>query len=139
MSFLIFIPRTSQVGYRWSTLVNALYLTFSKILFTFGVALVILPTLLGLQSWVRTILDNKFTNFISKISFMMYLSHLLIIMSYTSSRKVETYYSAINLFTLFVAHACEAVLLSLLLVFLVEVPAYKLQKKIMAALAKSKK
>ena len=88
MAFLVYIPRTSQVGLLWPNLANALYLTYSKFIFTFGVALTILPTLLGLTAWIRLVLDNKFTNFLSKISFMMYLTHLLIVMQYTGSRKV---------------------------------------------------
>lgn len=87
-TFVIVIPRTSQLGHLWSDLPNALYLTYSKIVFTFGVSLIILPTLLGFPGWISLILDNSFTNFISKISFMMYLTHLFVVMQHASSYKV---------------------------------------------------
>lgn len=90
MLFLILIPRTSQVGYRWSTLINSLYLTFAKLLFVFGVSVLILPALLtnNANCILHMILDNKLTNFISKISFMVYLIHLNVIMQFTFNIKV---------------------------------------------------
>ena len=129
-SFVIFIPRTSQLGHRWSTLENALYLTYSKFLFTFGISLIILPTLLGINCRLRLFLDNKFTNCISKLSFMMYLIHLLVVMQHAYSLKTESYYSATNLFVLFVSHAVIATACSCILVLIVEVPMYKVQKDI---------
>lgn len=129
MAFIIFIPRTSQIGYRWNTLINAIYLTFSKPLYVLGLSLVIAPTLLGFKnSYVKIILDNKFTNSISKITFMMYLIHLMIIMQYIYSSKVEVYYSIIPLFGLFIAHSAISAIVALFLVCTIEIPFYKLQK-----------
>ena len=68
----------------------------------------------------------------------MYLTHLLIVMQYTGSRKVETYYCIVPLFVLFVGHSCMSAAMSFILVLLVEVPMYKVQKKLIFALTNKK-
>ena len=96
--FLIFIPRTSQLGLFWSNFVNALYLTYSKSLYVIGITFLILPSLLGCSSVVGSILDTSASNFISKVSFLTYLIHINVIWQWTNSRSVEFYYSLIPLF-----------------------------------------
>ena len=84
---IIFIPRTSQIGYRWSNLTNSFYLTLSKPLFCMGLSLIIIFPLLGYKSILSPILDNKFTSVLAKISFVVYLIHLLVVMQYTFNIK----------------------------------------------------
>lgn len=119
MIFVITIPRTSQVGYLWGRLENSLYLTFSKILFMIGLSLLIFPSLLGFNSIINAILNNKFTHIVSKISFMVYLTHLFVILQYSFNKKTESYYSIVPLFNLFIAHATLALIIATYLVFIV--------------------
>ena len=86
--FIVFIPRTSQLGLYWPNFVNAVYLTYSKSLFVFGITLLILPSLLGSSSIVGFVLDTPVTNFISKVSFFTYLIHINVISQWTNSRTV---------------------------------------------------
>lgn len=138
--FVILIPRTSQIGYRWNNIVNSLYLTFSKITFIFGISLLTLPSLLTYKpSIVLFIMDNKFTNFISKISFMVYLIHLFVIMQSAYTKKVQFYYAIIPLFALFISHAIIACFIAFWLVICVQVPSYQLQKMLMKNIEKVNK
>ena len=59
---------------------------------------------------------------------MMYLIHLIIIMQFIYSAKVEVYYSIVPLFTLFIAHATISAVFAIYLVCTIEVPFYKLQQ-----------
>lgn len=77
LCFVILVPRTAQGDdHHWSQLAHSLYLTYAKIFYVFGVALIVLPSLLGINTFVRFILDTKAFNFIAKISFWTYLVHL---------------------------------------------------------------
>ena len=129
--FLIFIPRTSQLGHYWSKLVNSLYLTYGKSLFVIGITFLILPSLFGCQSIIKLGLDNKITNFISKVSFFTYLIHLNVVMQWANSRTVEFYYSLIPLFGQFVSHSLISLGIATWLTLIIEVPFSKIQKTIM--------
>lgn len=75
----IMLPHNLQVGNVWPEWAHGVYLSFEKITFTFGIYLLILPTLLEVPNMAFFLLDTKFFNFISKISFWVYLIHFMIV------------------------------------------------------------
>lgn len=82
------IVRTAQGDdHHWPQLAHSLYLTYGKLFYVLGVAMIILPSLLGANTFVRFILDTKIFNFIAKISFWTYLVHLTIMDQWIYSLK----------------------------------------------------
>lgn len=76
----IIIPHTLQVGNVWPYWGHALYLSLEKITFTFGVYLLIIPTLMEIPNISFFLLDTKFFNFSGKISFWIYLFHFMVVL-----------------------------------------------------------
>jgi peptidoglycan/LPS O-acetylase OafA/YrhL len=94
MCFIVFIPRTIQIGMEWSLTLHSLYLTFSYFIFVFGLSLTILPTILGCKALlVNLLMDTEIFNFITKISFATYLIHQLLIKIWYAGQSYNTYYS----------------------------------------------
>jgi hypothetical protein len=56
MIFIIFIPRTIQVGIQWPQALHSLYLAFSYFIFVFGAFLTILPSMLSCKHSIMTFL-----------------------------------------------------------------------------------
>lgn len=65
-----------------------------------GLALLILPSLLGIRGIIVFILDTKAFNFIAKISFWTYLIHITIMNTWITSIKIDFYYAYVPLFGL---------------------------------------
>jgi peptidoglycan/LPS O-acetylase OafA/YrhL len=80
----IIIPHDLQLGNTWPEAAHAIYLSIEKISFTFGVYLLIIPSLLEIPNMTFFLMDTKFFNFTGKISFWVYLIHFMIVekMSY---------------------------------------------------------
>lgn len=101
MLFIILIPRTAQGDdHYWPQLVHSFFLTYSKLAFVLGLALLILPSLLGIKGIVSFMLDTKAFNFIAKISFWTYLIHLTVMNAWITSIKIDFYYAYVPLFGL---------------------------------------
>ena len=95
------IPRTAQgQNHHWPQFVHSIFLTYSKLLFVFGLAMMILPSLLGINTLLNFSLDTKAFNFIAKISFWTYLIHLTIMNIWITSIKIDFYYAYVPLFGL---------------------------------------
>jgi hypothetical protein len=78
--FIVFIPRTLQVGHKWPQVVHSFYLTFTKLFFVIGVSMLVTPALLGIKNdLVYFLMDTKLFNFTAKISFWTYLIHYMVI------------------------------------------------------------
>lgn len=134
MAFLVFIPRTLQEGGEWPQIWHSLYFCLSKPLFILGMVFVILPPLLGIKSFFRTILDTRLFNFIAKISFCTYLVHLMVIYQFYTSRAYDFYYSIIDGFTIYVGCLVLSCLVGFILTVLLELPCAYYQKELMKAL-----
>ena len=118
--FICFIPRTAQGADRyWPQLAHSLYLTYAKTLFVFGLSLIILPSLLGINSFIKSIMDTIFFNFIAKVSFCTYLIHLIIITHWLSTRGIDSYFSFLNEYCLFASHSVLSLLFGFFLSVLV--------------------
>ena len=92
MTATIVVIRDLQVGHTWPEWAHAFYLSFEKITYTFGVYLLILPTILEVPNMAFFLLDTKFFNTISKISFWVYLVHFMVVMWVTFEEKVDFYF-----------------------------------------------
>lgn len=94
MLLTICLPHNLQVGNTWPEWAHGVYLSFEKLSFTFGIYLLIIPTLLDIPNLAFFLLDTKFFNFISKISFWVYLIHFMIVEEFCYDQKVDFYYTA---------------------------------------------
>lgn len=135
--FFILIARTAQGQNYWSQFSHSLYLTYPKTLFVVGVSFIILPSMLGINSIVKFLLDTKFFNFMAKISFWTYLIHLIVMNVWITSMNTNFYLSSISMYCLFASHSVVSMLLAFLLTVGVEIPCMKIQKKLMSSLLSS--
>lgn len=132
MLFVMFTPRMQQLNQNaWPQLIHSLYLSLGKIIFVMGLSMLILPSLLGVKSWVIFCMDTKFFNFIAKISFCTYLLHLLVIQWLINGRSVDYYYTTMSMHVIFVFICLISLILGFILVLMVEVPFAKLTKILM--------
>ena len=132
MTFVVLIPRTAQGDdHFWPQLAHSFFLTYSKFIFIFGLSLTVLPSLLGIHTLARFMLDTKAFNFIAKISFWTYLIHLNVINIGVTSIKIDFYYAYVPLFSQFVCSSILSMALGLIFCLICEVPFAGLQKMFM--------
>jgi hypothetical protein len=105
MAFVLLIPRDLQNGNHWPQTVHSIYLSFSKIFFTFGIYLLVLPSLLGVKNMTFFLMDTRFFNFISKISFWTYLIHYMVVEKICFEQKIDFYYSPLTILPLYITIA----------------------------------
>ena len=122
----VVIPHNMQLGNTWPYWAHGLYLSGEKISFTFGVYLLILPTLLEIPTISFFLLDTKFFNFTGKISFWVYLMHLMVVERVCFGQKVDFYYTAEDVIPLYGGIAVISMCLGFIGTMLVEVPFSKL-------------
>jgi peptidoglycan/LPS O-acetylase OafA/YrhL len=97
LSFVTFFPRMLQLGYDWPQWFHSMCINFGRILYPFSITLILLPTILGIKnSFFTTILDTKFFNFVSRISYGIFLIHGMVIFHINWSNKQDTYLSINN-------------------------------------------
>jgi hypothetical protein len=126
MVFIVFIPRTLQVGNKWPQALHSFYLSTGKVFFVFGMFLTVLPSLLDLKNFTFFIMDTQFFNFISKVSFWTYLIHYMVVLQITYRQKLDYYYSVENIIPIYIPTALISVFLGFLGTLLVEVPFAKM-------------
>lgn len=131
--FICFIPRTNQGNMYWPQIIHSIYLTFGKILFVFGLSLLIIPSIIlptnsKSKLLVRFILDTKLFSYIAKVSYCTYLIHLTLLLLYYGSFKFDFYYAMGPTFTIFVSFSVLSLFCGLILFLLVEQPFSHLQR-----------
>lgn len=137
MSLVAFIPRDLQVGHEWPQIAHSFYWGFSKPIFLLGMAMTILPTMLGhTHSFFNTLLTSKSFHFIARISFCTYLVHLMVLYNYFLSRNYDIYYGIVDQFITYLGMLSVSLGLGFLLTVFVELPFAKLQKELMNKLKK---
>ena len=99
-----------------------------------GLSLLILPSLLGIDSIVRFVLDTKLFNFIAKASYCTYLIHLVVLTFIMTIRKIDFYYDLTSVFGYYTFYAVVSIFLGFILTILVEIPFAKLQKMLLTYL-----
>lgn len=125
--FIVFIPRTLQVGHTWPQTVHSLYLTLTKLFFVIGVSMLVTPSLLGIKNdLVFFLMDTKMFNFIAKISFWTYLIHYMVVEHAVYVQKLDFYYDVEDVMTLYIPIAIISMFFGLCGTLLVEVPFAKL-------------
>ena len=83
-------------------------------------------------------LDNKFFNFLSKISFCVYLLHFMVVEYVHYGEKTDFYYSSANIFPLYLGIVCLSLFFGFLATIFIEVPFSKLEKMLFSVLMKKK-
>lgn len=136
-AFITFIPRTAQNDHYWPQLAHSLYLTYGKTLFVVGISLIILPSLLGVDSFVRLLMDTKLFNFVGKVSYCTYLVHFFFILIWFLGQISTFYFEPIHIYSQFAAVSFISIFSGFMLAILVEIPFAKFQKKLIGVLLKS--
>jgi peptidoglycan/LPS O-acetylase OafA/YrhL len=137
-TFICFIPRTGQNEHNWPQLAHSLYLTYGKTGFVVAVSLIVLPSLLGMNSFVRFILDTKLFNFIGKVSYCTYLVHLIFITYWMYAQFTNFYFGPIATYVIFLTTSIASIFFGFILSILVEIPFAKFQKQLMSKLLHKK-
>ena len=132
--FIILIPRTLQVDIKWPQTIHSLYLSLGKALFVVALYLMILPSILGVSNFTFFIMDTKFFNFISKVSFWTYLIHYMVVLQVSYRQKIDFYYTIYDVIPLYIPVAAISVFLGMMGTILVELPFAKLEKMFMNTL-----
>ena len=130
MLFLILIPRTLQINgsNSWDQVYHSAYLTFAKGIFCFGLSMFLLPSLLGINSYVRFILDTNFFSVIAKISFCTYLVHLMVILWHVFTYEVDYYFTQDTQWSIFAFYLLASSIIGFLMTIIVEVPFSKIER-----------
>ncbi len=102
MVTVVVLPRDLQLGNTWSQTVHSLYLSLGKVFFVLGLYLMIIPSLLGVPNFIFFVMDTKFFNFLSKVSFFTYLLHYMVILQIYYRQKIDFYYSMFDIFPLYI-------------------------------------
>ena len=126
MLFIILIPRTLQVGGTWPQFLHSFFLSTGKVFFVLGLYIMILPSLLDVPNFVFFIMDTRFFNAVSKISFWTYLIHYMIVLQVTYSQKVDFYYAKADILPLYIPIALLSLCFGFIGTILVEVPFAKM-------------
>lgn len=122
MLFVVLIPRTLQVDLIWPQWLHSFYLSTGKVFFVIGMFLSILPSLLDVPNMVFFVMDTRFFNFISKISFWTYLIHYMVVLQITYRQRIDFYYTVTDIFPIYIATAAISVFLGFIGTLLVELP-----------------
>lgn len=116
----------------------------------FGVSLVLLPSILlptdakelkhkGGNLLVRLILDTKAFHFMAKVSFGSYLVHAMYMEWYLASIKSDFYYTFSAVYAMSTSLTVLCILSGVVVVYLVETPFSKIQRRMMTKIMFYKK
>ena len=127
LCFVTFFPRVLQTGSSWPQWFHSMCINFGRILYPFAITLILGPTLLGVKGSVfRTFLDTPFFNFLSRISYGVYLVHGMAIFYINWGNKADTYLSIVNAYVITIAAIVISIVFGFLLTVVVELPFRKL-------------
>ena len=138
MLLTICLPHNLQLGNLWPQWAHGVYLSFEKLSFTFAIYLLVIPTLLEIPNIAFFLLDTKFFNCISKISFWVYLIHFMIVQEFCYGQKVDFYYTSETIIPLYISIAMISLFFGFLGTMLVEIPFAKLEKMMFSVFMKKK-
>jgi peptidoglycan/LPS O-acetylase OafA/YrhL len=82
------------------------------------------------------LLDTKFFNFISKVSFWAYLFHFMVVEYVSFGERVDFYFSPETILPLYFAIATFSIFFAFLGTMFIEVPFSKLEKMLFSVLLK---
>jgi peptidoglycan/LPS O-acetylase OafA/YrhL len=122
MAFVVFIPRPLQLGSKCPQEVHSLYWALSKPIFILGLLFSVLPSILGIPTFLTTILTPSIFSFIARISFCTYLVHLMVIYQYIYTRSYDIYYNIGQMFVIYIGLLPIILTLGTAMTLTVEVP-----------------
>ena len=122
----VMLPHNMQLGNTWPYWAHGIYLSLEKVTFTFGIYLLILPTLMEVPNLAFFLLDTRFFNFTGKISFWVYLFHFMIVERVCFQEKVDFYYSPETVIPLFFSVVAISFLFGFIGTMMIEAPFAKL-------------
>lgn len=129
LSFVTFFPRVLQLGQTWPQWFHSMCINFGRILYPFAITLILTPTILGIRhSFFRTLLDTAFFNFLSRISYGVFLVHGMVIFRINWNKKEDLYLSVISTYVTTLAAILLSCIFGLLLTVTVEAPLRKIFK-----------
>lgn len=112
-----------QQGEEWSTLAQAFYNSLNRVFFIFGVILLVFASMFGCKNDpVKFILGHAFFSPLAKVSFCLYLTHFIIIMSQIFSSRVNIYWQSFTILYHIATDIVYSLILALVLSLLVESP-----------------
>ena len=94
-----------------------------------GVSFLATPSLLGVKNDLFFFLtDTKFFHYIGKISFWTYLIHYMFVLHVNYTQRVDFYYSARDIFSLYLPVAILSMVFGAIGTIVIEVPFAKLEQ-----------
>ena len=79
-------PEIENKYYYSGTIIDTLWISQKKILFTLGLVIILIPGILTKEKFLHLILNNKITNMLANLTYCIYMIHCLVI-TYTSCNK----------------------------------------------------
>lgn len=118
---------TKDYGNNWPSSVKIIYAAISPITFICGVTSLILPALLGKAKLVRFLLKGPILNLLGKVTFMVALSHPILLIGIYTTVGQQIYIESYKMFTLFVGHSFLSYIIGSAVGVLFELPARGLE------------
>eukprot|EP01017_Pseudomicrothorax_dubius_P026568 TRINITY_DN2977_c0_g1_i3.p1 TRINITY_DN2977_c0_g1~~TRINITY_DN2977_c0_g1_i3.p1 ORF type:complete len:428 (+),score=33.04 TRINITY_DN2977_c0_g1_i3:78-1361(+) len=116
----------------FSNLFNALYTSLSRPLFTIGLLLTLLPSLLGGGRTLKNILGNSFMSAIAKLTFAFYLLHWIFLNWKTYTARSSFFFTHRDVFIDTISTCCLALPLAIFVHLFVEIPFGNIEQKFFA-------
>lgn len=139
IQFIIWIIVPFQVGGEWSTFAQAVYNSMNRIVFLIGVYLCIFAAMFGCRNDPSAyILGHKLFAPLAKVSFCVYLMHLIIIISGTFSSRMDIYWQPLSAGYAAISDVFWSTLAATALSLFIESPTLGLEKILMGGGKKSK-
>ncbi|CAK67580.1 unnamed protein product (macronuclear) [Paramecium tetraurelia] len=142
MSYLFFgwKKEFNQIEMSWPKWYQHIYHAFCRFLFTFGLTLIVLPNLVGAYDLLNSkFMNNTLFKFMAKISFTMYLVHLMIILILTETFYETPSFAQLDLLTCFVCAVVLSIVFGLFLSLMVELPFGNLDTRLIKIMMRPKR
>ncbi|CAD8140737.1 unnamed protein product [Paramecium octaurelia] len=124
----------------WPKWFQHIYHALCRFLFSFGLTLVVLPNLIGAYDIFNSkFMNNTLFKLMAKLSFTMYLVHLMIIVILTETFYETPAFAQIDMITCFVCAVVLSMTFGLLLSLLVELPFGNLDTRIIKIVTRPKR
>ena len=118
-----------QTGGYWSNFMQAAYNSLNRVFFIFGMYLCIFAAIFGCKNDPsKFILGHKLFSPLAKVSFCIYLTHLIVIMRGTFSSRMDLYWTPYTATFISISDIFYSVLAATCLSLLVEAPTLGLEK-----------
>lgn len=112
-----------QTGGNWSTLTQAFYNSLNRVIFIFGMYCCVFAAMFGCKNDPsKFILGHRFFSPLAKVSFCIYLMHLIVIMGGTFAGRMDLYWTPYTATFISISDIFWAVIAATSLSLLIESP-----------------